>query len=160
MQDGVVTRILFQHDHFEHGRLREDALGDGTLCRGRLDGGQDVDREETRVVGEAVERLHRIEDAPLTVVLQRLRLTALVRNLELVQIIAKIEGVPKGDRGERLLDEVAEHLDIVAVRPLGVFAFFEANPQLDQFLLRRSLRYDSKIASHTSTPFARYHWRF
>ena len=34
-----------------------------------------------------------VEDAPFTVVLQRLCLAALVRNLALVQVTAKIEGV-------------------------------------------------------------------
>jgi hypothetical protein len=71
MKDGVIARILREHDHFEHRRLGQDTLGDGALGRGGLDSGHDVGREKARAIGEAVERFDRVDDASLAVILQR-----------------------------------------------------------------------------------------
>lgn len=49
-----------------------------------------ISREEARGIGEAVERFDRVDDAPFAVVLKVLGLTALIRNLDLVQVVAKV----------------------------------------------------------------------
>jgi len=144
----MIARVLLEHDQLEHGRLGKDALGDGALGRGWFDGGHDVGREEAAAIGEAVERLDRIDDAALAVVLQGFLLAALVRGLQFVEAIAEVQGVLQRDGGQRLFDEVAEELDISLVGPLRVGAFLEANPQLDQFVLGGALRHDGEITMH------------
>src|SRR5712692_833102 len=152
MEDGVVARVLLKQDYLENGRFRQDALGDGTFSRGRLDSGHDVGGEDSRGIGEAIERFDRVDNAPLAVILQRFDFASLVDGLDLVKVVAKVQRVFQGDCGQRFFDEGAKDLDVPAIGPLGVLALLEANPQFDQFLFGCAFRYHHYIASHCSAP--------
>ena len=94
----MIAWVLLQQDHFEDGRFWQDALGDGTFGRGGLDRSHNVGREDTGRVREAVERFDRIDDAPLTVVLQRFHVTTLIGDHKFIEVIAEIQRVFQGDR--------------------------------------------------------------
>ena len=91
--DIITKEVLLEHDHLEHRYLGQDTPRDGALGRGGPDSGHDIGREEGTAIGEAVERLDRVDDAALAVVPKRLDLTTFIGDLELVQVVAKVQSI-------------------------------------------------------------------
>src|SRR5579875_2093191 len=148
MQDSVITGILLHDNHFKHRSLWQNAARDGAFGRGWFDADHNVSGEEAGFVSEAVEGFHGVDDTALAIILKQFDLAAFAHDLKFVEALAEIDGVLQRHRSERLADEFAEDLDIMAVGAPGVLAFFGPYPEIDQFILGSILRDDGVFALH------------